>query len=195
MLSPAADAGRSDWPYRNFNRAIDPSGSRFAGRSHRGRWQLLARLARSDVFRRRSSFSSHSSRSASTAGTGLHAPKATLGAGIVRIDLERTEEPAEIQLLLARASGCQALRRDRPGSANGDGLALLQQAKDLLWRAESGEREFAERREFSAAMPREFARSKYHPPQPTGQLLMRAARLTAWPMQVKSRRLLLPILP
>src|ERR1700756_5660396 len=43
--------------------------------------------------------------------------------------------------------------------ADGDGLALLQQAKDLLRRAESGEREFAERGEFTAAMPREFARS------------------------------------
>ena len=40
--------------------------------------------------------------------------------------------------------------------ADGDGLALLQQAKDLLRRAESGEREFAERGEFTAAMPREL---------------------------------------
>src|SRR5262245_43695799 len=46
MLSPAADAGRSDWPYRNFNRAIDPSGSRFAGRLHRGRWRLSAQRRR-----------------------------------------------------------------------------------------------------------------------------------------------------
>src|SRR5215469_17645140 len=60
---------------------------------------------------------------------------------------------------------------DRPGPAHRDELALLQQAKDLLRRAESGEREFAERDEFTAAMPRKFARSKYHPPQPTGQLL------------------------
>lgn len=58
-----------------------------------------------------------------------------------------------------------------PRSADGDGLDLLQQAKDLLWRAEAGERKFAERGEFTAAMPREFARSKYRTPQPTGQLL------------------------
>src|SRR5215472_14515698 len=60
---------------------------------------------------------------------------------------------------------------DPPTPADGAGLALLQQAKDLLRRAEAGEREFAERGEFTAAMPREFARSKYHPPQPAGQLL------------------------
>jgi len=60
---------------------------------------------------------------------------------------------------------------DRPGPAHRDELALLQQAKDLLRRAESGEREFAEHGEFTAAMPRECTRSKYHPPKPTGQLL------------------------
>src|SRR6516162_10578368 len=39
--------------------------------------RVSAPLVRSDVFRRRPSFSSHSSRSASSAGTGLHAPLRT----------------------------------------------------------------------------------------------------------------------
>src|SRR5215472_173109 len=51
-----------------------------------GEWPETARLARSDLFRRRSSFSSHSSRSASTAGTGLHAPVQPL------VNLERTAQ-------------------------------------------------------------------------------------------------------
>jgi len=73
-------------------------------------------------------------------------------------------------------------------------LRLVSRAKDLLRRAESAECEIAERGEFTAAMPREFARSKYHPLQPTGQLLhARAARLTAWSMPVKSRWLPLPV--
>ena len=96
-------------------RSLERLTSRFQRATANGR--KSARRARSNVFRRRRSFSSHSSRSASTAGTGLHAPHL----------------PFAIPARISSIGWKGVLRLDRSERGSRQGAAIRAGATRWLW--------------------------------------------------------------